>query len=91
MGTTPELHLIQLPFMSIIDVRHKPESGDSHTMTDTRLKPRPARSRLAAVRVFGEYLHDQRAKRPDENRWAFVDLEYESTTRSGDCRTLLPT
>lgn len=59
-------------------------------MMDTRLKPRRARSRLAAGRVFGEYLQDQRAESPDENRWTCVDVERESATRSSDLRTLSP-
>ncbi|EJN57311.1 hypothetical protein HSB1_42740 [Halogranum salarium B-1] len=57
-------------------------------MMNTHLKPRPARSRLAAVRVFSNYLQDQRAERSDENRWSCV--EHESATRSGNLRTLLP-
>jgi len=59
-------------------------------MVDTRFKPRRARSRLAAGRVFSEYLQGQRAERPDENRRACVAIEYESATRSGDLRTLSP-
>jgi len=59
-------------------------------MVDTRFKPRRARSRLAAGRVFSEYLQDQRAERPDENRWACVAIEHESVTHSGDLRTLSP-
>jgi len=59
-------------------------------MVDTRFKPRRARSRLAAGRVFGEYLQDQRTEGPDENRRACVAIEYESTTHSGDLRTPSP-
>jgi hypothetical protein len=59
-------------------------------MVDTRFKPRRARSRLAAGRVFGEYLQDQRTEGPVENRRACVAIEYESATHSGDLRTLSP-
>jgi hypothetical protein len=59
-------------------------------MMNTRLKPRPARSRVAAARVFGEYLQDQRAENPGKNRWICVTVEHESSTRSGDLRTLSP-
>lgn len=59
-------------------------------MVDTRLKPRPARARLAAGRVFGGYLQDQRSESPTKNRWACVEIEHESSTQSGDFRTLSP-
>ena len=59
-------------------------------MVDTRFKPRRARSRLAAGRVFSEYLQDQRTEGPDENRRACVVIKYESATHSGDLRTLSP-
>lgn len=59
-------------------------------MVDTRLIPRCARSRLAAGRVFGEYLQDQRVERPGENRWACVAINHESATQFGDLRILSP-
>jgi hypothetical protein len=59
-------------------------------MMDMRLKPRPARSRLAAARVFGKYLQNQRVENPNENRWTCVAIERESATHSGDLRTLSP-
>jgi len=59
-------------------------------MIDTRFKSRRARSRLAAGRVFGEYLQDQRAKSSAGNHWACVAIERESATHSGDLRTLSP-
>jgi hypothetical protein len=59
-------------------------------MVDTRFKPRRIRSRLAAARVFGEYLQDQRVESPKENRWTCVAIERESATQSGDLRTLSP-
>ncbi|WP_303049592.1 hypothetical protein [Natronomonas gomsonensis] len=40
--------------------------------------------------MFSEYLQDQRAEEPDENRRACVAIEYESATHSGDLRTLSP-
>ena len=59
-------------------------------MVDTRLKPRRAHSRLAAGRVFGEYLQDQRTEGSVKNRRACVAIEYESATHSGDLRTPSP-
>jgi hypothetical protein len=59
-------------------------------MVDTRFKPRRARSRLAAGRVFSEYLQGQRVDGPDENRQACVAFECESATRSGNLRTPTP-
>ena len=59
-------------------------------MIITRLTPRRARSRLAVGPVFGEYLQDQRAKRPGANRWIHVGFEYENSTQSGDRRILSP-
>ena len=59
-------------------------------MVDTRFKPRRARSRLAAGRVFGEYLQDHRVESPNGNRWTCVAIERESGTQSGDLRTLSP-
>lgn len=66
------------------------EVGEFRTMMNTRLKPRLARSRLAAARVFDEYLQAQRAESPDKNRWTCVAVEHKSATRSGDLRTLSP-
>jgi hypothetical protein len=65
-------------------------NGEFPSMVNTRHKPRRARSRLAAGRVFGEYLHDQRAERLVGIRWDCVDPLYESSTQSGDRRTLSP-
>jgi hypothetical protein len=59
-------------------------------MNITRLTPRRSRSRLAADPVFGECLQDQRAKTPGANRRIHVDSEYESSTQSGNVRTLSP-
>jgi len=59
-------------------------------MNITRLIPQRARFRLAADTVFGECLQDHPTKRPDANRRIHVDLEYESSTQSGDGRTLSP-
>jgi len=61
-----------------------------NTMIITRLTPWPARSRLAAGPVFGECPQDQHAKSPGANRRIHVDFEYESSTQSGDVRTLSP-
>lgn len=61
---------------------------NDRTMMGTRPNSRLARSPLAAARVFGEYLQEQRVKIPDENRWLCV--EHESATRSGDVRTSRP-
>jgi len=59
-------------------------------MIITRLTPRRVRSRLAVGPVFGECLQDQRAKRPGANCRIHVGFEYESSTQSGDSRTLSP-
>ena len=59
-------------------------------MVDTRFRPRRARSRLAAGRVFSKHLQDQRAEGPDENRRACVAIEHRSATQSGDLRTPSP-
>jgi len=64
--------------------------GAFNTMLTTRLPPRRARSRLAAEPMFGECLQHQRAKKPNANRRAHVDFEYESSTQSGIVRTLSP-
>jgi hypothetical protein len=59
-------------------------------MVDTRLKPRRARSRLAAGRVFGGCLQDQCSESPIENRWMCVTVEHKRAMRAGDIRTLSP-
>jgi len=59
-------------------------------MVDTRLKPRHARSRLAAGRVIGGYLQDQCSESPIENRWTCVAIEHKRATRAGGLRTLSP-
>ena len=59
-------------------------------MVNTRLTPRRTRSRLAAGRMFGEHLQNQRVERLVGIRWSCVNLDYESSTQSGDRRTLSP-
>jgi hypothetical protein len=82
--------LIQLPRYPILTSETTFVNGEIPSMVDTRLKPRRVRSRLAAGRVFGGYLQDQCAESPIKNRWACVEIEHESATRSGDLRTRSP-
>jgi len=59
-------------------------------MIITRLTPQRARSRLAAGPAFGECLQNQCAENLGANRRIHVDFEYESSTQSGNARTLSP-
>ena len=90
MCRIPTTTLILVPQWSDVTSGSPSQSRRVHTMTNVRLHPRLARSRLATSRVFGESRSSHRVARPARTRWPCGYPTSLSVPLSGDVRTHLP-